>query len=37
VKRVPEIKTLHSLTYKDGEGFGKVKSGYPGIKPFAFY
>jgi hypothetical protein len=37
VKRVPEIKTLHSLTHKDGECFGKVRTDYPGIKPFAFY
>jgi hypothetical protein len=36
VKSVPEIKTLHSLTCKDGECFGKVRTGYPGIKPFAF-
>ena len=36
VGKVPEIKTLHSLTYQNGECFGKERTGYAGIKPFAF-
>ncbi|MDR3548545.1 MAG: hypothetical protein P4M11_09845 [Candidatus Pacebacteria bacterium] len=37
VRQVPEIKTLYSLTYEKGKCFGKVKTGYPGIKEFSFY
>ena len=37
VLAVPEIKTLHCLTYQNGTCSGRERTGYPGIKEFSFF
>ena len=37
VLAVPEIKTLHCMTYQNGTCSGKERTGYSGIKEFSFF